>query len=260
MTLIFAPASLGKTVSHIIVFYDGKAEVTFIDSMDNNKVYCTNKEDTQISYPLNQIYFMYNDFGKIFYISSSLQYRMDYIEKYGGTLISVNLDTFKYKTIEFNRNIRNSMVYITTVADSFIAVPLLNVYQIDTDLDFLEQSAKKGFLTATGVFLFSTGMEIILGFMDQREPGRNLTILSSVIWQETKDLLPMASVAGIPKTGVTYQSLTFFTPVAVIGWMVYDYFFEWKSNYFRPLTLSEPFPKTMKVVNLRTLISKYIKR
>jgi len=251
-------------VNHIIVFYDGKAKVTYIDSLNENEVFCTNKDSTKTSYLLDQIYFIYNDFGKMFYSSPSLQFRMDYIENYGGTLISVDKDTFQYKKIEFNRNMRNSMAYITTEADSFIAVPLLNIYRIDTDLAFMEQSVKRGFYTAISGFLLATTFQIIGDYFDKREPessfGQKIGVLSSAVWDQGNDILPKVSAAGLKENGVTYQSLTFLTPISTISWMAFDYFFEWKSNYFRPFTLSEPYPKQMKVINITTLIKSYIKR
>ncbi len=268
ISAIFLLVILGKTaaeqVNHIIVFYDGKTEVTFIDSMDQENVYCKAEDTRDTSYALNGVYFIYNDFGKMFYISPSIITRMDYIELYGGTLFSVDQDTILYKTIAFNRNMRNEMVYVTTMADSFIAIPLLEVYRIDTDLAFMEQSVKKGFYTAIGGVLVTTTFQIFSDFFSQRESGttlkENFGLISSIVWDQGNDLLPKVSQAGLKENGPTYQSLTFITPLCTIGWMVYDYYFERKSNYFRPLTATSGYPKSMQIVSFTSMVKNLINR
>ncbi|MFQ6605842.1 MAG: hypothetical protein ACE5D8_09885 [Fidelibacterota bacterium] len=250
-------ATVYGRVNHIIIFYDGSSEVTFIDSMTNTTVYCTN-ENEKMEFPLSTVYFIYNDYNKMFYKSPSLKIRMDYIERYGGELVTVRGDTIVYNQVKFNRAMRDPMVYITTPADSFIAVPFLDIYQMNVDYAFMQESVKKGFLASFGGILFTTGMQIFFEFLDIRQPGQNFAAIRTAVWHQTKDLLPRAEAAGLHENGVTYQSLTFLLPVTTVGWMVYDYFFEWRSNYFRPLTTRRTFPKPMKVVTIRSLLESYL--
>ncbi len=262
--MIILTESRAELVNHVIVSYTGDVTVTFIDSMDNQSVFCNHPVDGPSEIAIEDVYFIYNDFGKMFYISPSLQYRMDYIEQYGGELVTVDGREFEYSSISFNRNMRQSMVYVITVLDSFVAVPLLEVHRIDTDLAFMERSVRKGFYTAIGGFLTATTFQIIGDYFGNRESGvplgRHIAILSGAVWDQGSDLLPKAEIAGLTEHGVTYQSLTFLTPLATMGWMAYDYFFEKKTNYIRPMTTSEPFGKTMKVVTFKNMIKEYIQK
>ncbi len=255
--VIILSCVLTARVNHVIIFYDGSSEVTFIDSMNSTTVFCSDNDQTT-EFPLSSVYFIYNDFNKMFYKSPSLKIRMDYIERYGGLLTTIDLDTISYKQIKFNRAMSEPMVYITTPADSFIAVPFLEVYRIDVDYAFMQESVKKGFFASLGGILLTTGAQIFFEFLDIRQPGQNFAALRTAVWHQTKDLLPRAEIAGLHQNGVTYQSLTFLLPVTTVGWMVYDYFFEWRSNFFRPLTVHQKFPKQMKVVTIRTLIKSYL--
>jgi hypothetical protein len=248
--------SLSAQVKHVIVFTDGTTRMGLIDSLTTDSVYYydTDREQKEVL-SLKKVYFIYNDFNKLFFFSPSLHDRLDYLEERGGMVITTWGDSLPYHQIKFDRHWRDPKIYLDPETDSIRTLNFLDAYSIQADRSVLELSVRRGFCASVGLFLLGTSLEIIGDFRD-RHTGKLLSmtavrILSSEIWDEGKDLLPKFSPAGLKQTGVTYHSLTFFTPLTTFGWMAYDLYFDKRTQYIRPLDRQHPFPRDMYVFSAR---------
>jgi len=254
--MLFSGTGLAEDVKHVVVFTDGSTAIGLIDSLSEDSVYYYDFDKQQNStLDLKKVYFIYNDFNKLFYRSPSLLSHLDFLEERGGFVKTVDGRIYPYDQIKFDRHMRDPKVYLDPSTDSIRVLNLLDVYSISASHSVMELSVRKGFYSSLGLFVLGTTMEILNDFRKNYSRGQPvsaaLRLLGSEIWDEGNDLLPKAGFAGLRETGVTYQSLTFFVPFTTVGWMAYDFIFDKRTQYIRPLERNEKFPRDMYVFSVR---------
>ncbi|MBT6112207.1 MAG: hypothetical protein HOH03_01200, partial [Candidatus Marinimicrobia bacterium] len=90
-------------VNHIIVYLNGETETVLIDSLNKDWIYYKpNQFDESKIVSTEKVYFIYNDFNRMFYYGWHLKTNMNNIEHRTGHMITVNNDTIPYKDIQFN--------------------------------------------------------------------------------------------------------------------------------------------------------------
>ena len=101
---ILLPA-LGKAeVKDVIVFFDGSSAIALVDSIEFDSLkYIDRDTGDTLRIAKKEAYFVYNDFGRMFYYSPSSYLRMDFLEEYGGYIRTVHEDTLFYDRIYFDR-------------------------------------------------------------------------------------------------------------------------------------------------------------
>jgi len=256
LLMLFAGTGLAEDVRHVVVFTDGSTVIGLIDSLSEDSVYYYDFDTRQKStLALKKVYYIYNDFNKLFYRSPSLLSHLDFLEERSGFVKTVDGRVYPYNRIKFDRHMRDPKVYLDPTTDSIRVLNLLDIYSVSASHSVMELSVRKGFYSSLGLFVLGTTMEILNDFRKNyprgQPVGAALRLLGAEIWDEGNDLLPKAGFAGLRETGVTYQSLTFFVPLTTVGWMVYDFIFDKRTQYIRPRERSAKFPRDMYVFSVR---------
>lgn len=240
-------------VQEVIVNTDGTASVGLIDSLTADSVYYKNF-DTQTAEvkPLKRVYFIYNSFGKLLYMSRSFQERLTKIEERGGMAITTEGDTIRYDRAAFNRNMLDpkALFYRKGVKYPRI-VSLLDLQLVRIDATVMEYSVRNGFRTSMGLFLFSTALQTWSGYRDRKTSEttffQGLKIIGAEAGTSVKNFLPKPVIS---KTGRQYQSLTFLVPVGTMAWMAYDIYFDKRTHYLVPKQRNAPYPRDMFLFSL----------
>ena len=95
--LLLLPSLGTAKVSNIVVFFDGSTAITLIDSIEFDSLkYIDRDSGDTLRIAKKKAYFIYNDFGRMFYYSPSSYIRMEFLEEYGGFVRMVNGDTIYY--------------------------------------------------------------------------------------------------------------------------------------------------------------------
>ncbi len=239
-------------VDDIIIFTDGNAVTGRILSVNPDSLFYRNSPDESLTgIDLDQIYYAYNDFGKIFHYSRSLLDRIDYLEKYSGTLVTVGGDTIEYHRVNFDRRMVMPMVYLT-VYDSleFQPVPLLEIDHLRMSRERFDVSVKHGCQCGVVLLLAMSGMKTLKYFKNEYpggglfgEPGFNA--MGEAVVQSLNDYLPEADFLGTKETGSMFRTSTLILPVLTMGWIGYDWYFDKRTVYINPGTINKPFPREM---------------
>jgi len=254
---------LSADVSHVIVFTDGTTQIGLIDSMTIDSLYYENY-DTQAdqTISLKNVYFIYNDFQRIFYTSPSFHYRLDLLEERGGHLVTNSLDSLHYARVRFDRQMIRPVAYLYTETDSLIPVEFLSIHHIRSALSIMEASVRKGFYSSLGVFATATLFEILTGWIDATKDMPFISMdsflqLAVTTKNEGLDIAPKFTPVSINQTGTQYSSMNILIPLSTMGWMAYDLYFDKRTHYFVPDNRIERFPRSMYYFTLRRWINKY---
>ncbi len=228
---------------------DGTSIVGLIDSMNTESVFIA-PEDTsqQQSILLDDVYYIYNSLGKLYYISPNYKDRLNLIEERSGFLITVEGDTLNYTAIEIDRRMDKPYVYLVTKESELgYKLSLFDVHLIRIDASYMEHSVRRGCIT--GICLVLTGLTL-QSFSYYGDRSENLPKDAS-FFQKVKTMggamgaSVMNFIPGLSSAGQQYQSVTIIFPVSTIGWMVYDYIYDKRTHYFRPLIREDNFPHSM---------------
>ncbi len=258
--LVLCMNLLHADVSHVIVFTDGSTTVGLIDSMSTDSIHFRNYDSNKLDrISLKNIYFIYNDFQRLFYVSPFLNHRLDLLEERGGYLITNESDTISYHRVQFDRQMIRPMAYLYTETDSLIPVEFLSIHHIRSDLSVMENSVRNGFYSSLALFTTATVIEILSGWLNETK-GESRFSMSSVkafgasAKDESFDLVPKFKLLSIHKTGTQYSTINFTIPAATMGWMVYDLYFDRRTHYFTPFDRTDRFPRKMTYYTLKTWI------
>ena len=236
-------------VQHIVMNLDGTSAVGLIDSMNTESVFITAESAAeQTIYPLKDIYYIYNSFGKLYYISPNYEDRLNLIEERSGFLVTIVGDTIDYTSIEIERRMDEPYVYLTTVEDDLAhKLSLFDVHLIRIDASYMEHSVRRGCITGACLMLTGLAMQTLSYYGDRR---KNLPDDAS-LFQKSKTMggalgtSIMNFIPGLSSAGQQYQSVTVILPLSTIGWMAYDLYFDKRTHYFRPLIREDNFPHSM---------------
>ena len=256
LLLVLSQFIFGSTdVNHVIIKLNGNAYSTLIDSMNSRMIYHTDPETGKSStIPLKDVYMVFNDFNRLFYISPSFIDRIAYLEDWGGTLETLDGRVYNYSEIRFNKTMTRPEFYLVLESDSARGISLFDVYKIKADKSANELAVKKGFKTSIMLFAAGTTIDIFRYYLKNKDSGiaslRTFQQLGKGAVVHTTDLLPGYNFLGMNRTGVTYQSVVFGIPAFTMGWMVYDTVVDRRASYFIPHSGVQKFPRNMYFFNL----------
>ena len=230
LLMVFALKTIAYAdVSHVIVYTNGFTELGLIDSLTADSVYYFDfDEEKHNVIPLKKVYFIYNDFHKLFHISYSLRQRIKLVEERGGRVYTKSGESYDFNTIQFDLKMDTPQVYLSDHDDPVRTLNFLEIKAISSHISMVENSIRKGFFTTSGIFLVGTGIEILMD-------TKNFT--SHIL-----DILP---------GGKTYPAMNFAVPLSTIGWMVYDLGNDNKTQYFCPVERDLEFQNDMFVFSLK---------
>ena len=246
--------SLGKAeVSNIIVFFDGSTAITLIDSVEFDSLkYIDRDSGDTLRIAKKKAYFVYNDFGRMFYYSPSSYLRMNFLEEYGGFVRMVDGNTIFYDQILFDKKMIRPHVALYQEGDDlpFTKVPFQDIHFVRADGSVLRKSVRNGFYTSIGSFTVSMLLQIYSKFNASGQ-------LIKAVVNGVNTIMP-----GFPpeKTGSQYHSLTFFTPAATMAWMMIDLIFDRRTQYFRPLDREKEYPRSMYKFSIKVIFNRQIEK
>lgn len=258
--LILSANLLFADVSHVIVFTDGSTTVGLIDTLSTDSIYFTNYDSNERdSCSLNKVYIIYNDFQRVFYVSSFLNHRLDLLEERGGYLVTNKQDTLSYARIRFDRQMIRPMAYLYTDTDSLISVDFLSIHHIRSDLSVMENSVRNGFYSSLTFFATVTVYDIFSTWLDQTKGDPRLSMKSMLVFANTAkdesfDLTPRFTPLFLKKTGPQYSTMNFVIPFSTMAWMGYDLYFDRRTHYFTPSDRSDRFPRDMTYFTLKSWV------
>jgi hypothetical protein len=252
--LLLLLPSLGKAeVSNIIVFFDGSTAITLIDSVEFDSLkYIDRDSGDTLRIAKKKAYFVYNDFGRMFYYSPSSYLRMNFLEEYGGFVRMVDGNTIFYDQILFDKKMIRPHVALYQEGDDlpFTKVPFQDIHFVRADGSVLRKSVRNGFYTSIGSFTVSMLLQIYSKFNASGQ-------LIKAVVNGVNTIMP-----GFPpeKTGSQYHSLTFFTPAATMAWMMIDLIFDRRTQYFRPLEREKEYPRSMYKFSIKVIFNRQIEK
>jgi len=241
-------------VHHVIVKYNGKSIVASVDSIGMEFVYFVSKDtgDSDSLY-LRDIYYIYNDFNRVFHSSWSFEQNLQKMNNRTGTIYTLSGDTINVLDIQFNNDMINPEVFIKTDINQSKFIPLLHIEKINTDYSILEYSIERGFFYPFYTFLIGATLDTRLKWHKDRR-------LIPQVWDQYNDLLPKASFIGLYETGVTYKSISYIIPISVLTSMIYDLWKQKHSFYFTPVYEEKIFGRNMYVFSLKHIAFTYAQR
>ena len=251
--LLLLPSLGTAEVSNIVVFFDGSTAITLIDSIEFDSLkYIDRDSGDTLRIAKKKAYFVYNDFGRMFYYSPSSYLRMKFLEEYGGFVRMVNGNTIFYDQILFDKKMIRPHVALYQEGDDlpFTKVPFQDIHFVRADGSVLRKSVRNGFYTSIGSFTVSMLLQIYSKFS---ETGQIITALVNGV----NTIMP-----GFPpeRTGSQYHSLTFFTPAATMAWMMIDLIFDRRTQYFRPLEREKEYPRSMYKFSIKVIFNRQIEK
>ena len=251
--LLLLPSLGTAEVRNIVVFFDGSTAITLIDSIEFDSLkYIDRDSGDTLRIAKKKAYFIYNDFGRMFYYSPSSYIRMEFLEEYGGFVRMVNGDTIYYDQILFDKKMIRPHVALYQGGNDlpFTKVPFQDIHFVRADGSVLRKSVRNGFYTSIGSFTVNMLLQI---YSEYNESG----LLIKAMVNGVNNIMP-----GFPpeKTGAQYHSLTFFTPAATVAWMIFDIIFDRRTQYFRPLEREKIYPRSMYKFSINAIINRQIEK
>ena len=251
--LLLLPSLGTAEVRNIVVFFDGTTAITLIDSIEFDSLkYIDRDSGDTLRIAKKEAYFVYNDFGRMFYYSPSSYLRMEFLEEYGGFVRMVNGDTIYYDQILFDKKMIRPHVALYQGGNDlpFTKVPFQDIHFVRADGSVLRKSVRNGFYTSIGSFTVNMLLQI---YSEYNESG----LLIKAMVNGVNNIMP-----GFPpeKTGAQYHSLTFFTPAATVAWMIFDIIFDRRTQYFRPLEREKIYPRSMYKFSINAIINRQIEK
>ena len=235
--LIFCSLSFAKTdedtdVKHMIVLFNGKTIVGYVDSLDVANVYYRLADSLEpLKLPTWKIYYIYNDFNRVFHYSLSFEENRRRISNRPGTVYTIAGDTIPYQSILANDNFFKPEFLVTTSPEKSTYYSMLNIEKVVTDYSVLEYSIERGSAYSSYVF----GLAFLIDL-------------------RIKDFLPQLKFFGLNKTGVTYESFVTLIPSATIASLIWDLWKDKRSFYFTPIYEEKKFGRNMYIGSLKHIL------
>jgi hypothetical protein len=233
--------------------FDGSTAITLIDSIEFDSLkYIDRDSGDTLRIAKKKAYFVYNDFGRMFYYSPSSYLRMKFLDEYGGFVRMVNGNTIFYDQILFDKKMIRPHVALYQEGDDlpFTKMPFQDIHFVRADGSVLRKSVRNGFYTSIGSFTVSMLLQIYSKFSTSGQ-------LIKAVVNGVNTIMP-----GFPpeKTGSQYHSLTFFTPAATMAWMMIDLIFDRRTQYFRPLEREKEYPRSMYKFSIKVIFNRQIEK
>ena len=246
--------SLDTDVNHVIVDYKGNSITAVIDSIDLDKVYYKNKIDNEPSQiNLSKVYFIYNDYDRIYHYGWSYYENLRRITNRTGKIITLDNDSISFNNIEFSSNRIFPEILVHGTNDTSFYMKSLDVYKIQTDYSILHYSAERGFWYSFSSFILSAAIDTKIKWDKDRR-------FAPQVWDQYNDLLPAINILNRKPTGVTYASVSYIIPLSVLGSMLWDIYKDKRSFYFHPLEKDTPYPRTMYVFSPKHIVESFIQK
>ena len=243
--------SLDTDVNHVIIDHKGNSIIALIDSIDLDHVYYKNKNSTEnITMDIDKVYFIYNDYDRIYHYDWSYYENLRRIKNRTGKIITLKNDSISFKDIEFSPNKIFPEVLVHGKNDTSFYMPALDVYKIQTDYSIMQYAVERGFWYSFATFILSAALDTRLKWDKSRR-------FSPQVWDQYNDLLPALKIIGAKTTGVTYASVSYIIPFSVAGSMLWDIWKDKRSFYFHPLEKNKPYPRTMYVFSPKHIIESF---
>ena len=243
-------------VKHMIVGYKGTTTECFVDSIGYQYLYFVPKDSVDSdSIKLKDVYYIYNDFDRVFHYSWSFEESVRRMENRTGKLFTIKGDTIDFIDIQFNDDMINPEIFVKTGKERSEFISMLDIEKIETDFSIMSYSVERGFYYSYYSFLLLATLDIFLQWDKERRAIPQM-------WDQYNDLMPAISPIGFNKkqgTGVTYQSFTSLIPISVLISMVYDVFKEKNKFYFTPIYEEKEFGRNMYIFSLRQVINNQLK-
>ena len=236
-------------VSHIILTYKGSSIDCVIDSMGYEYIYFLEKDSVELdSIKLKKIFYIFNNYNKVFYYSWSFEENIRRIQNRTGTLITSKNDSIKFIDILFFKDMIKPEIFLKIGKEKSQFVSLLEVEKIETDFSVLHYAVKRGFYYPLSLFILSTVIEIN---SDVSNGARIFPAAS----KQFDDLMPYINYSGWPSgSGSNYQAFTTIIPISVMSTMIYDVLLKKNIFYFNPVFKGKTFDRSMYVFSLRHIL------
>lgn len=256
-----------EEVRDVVIFTSGESQVGRVISMTDDRLVFTDTQRLDTAYyDMDQVYFIYNDFGRLLHYSRSLKQRLNIIEQYPGRMVTLAGDTVDYQTIYFDRRMLNPLVY-TSSGDTAETreFPFLEISNVRMSSDRYDVSVKKGCLTGCSTILGLGGFNVIRYFFQEYQGGgimgsAGFNALSKAAWHSAQDLLPEMPEAGINETGTLFKLGMYLVPLYTTSWIGYDWYFDKRTTYINPGLENREFPRDMFLFSLAEWQKKQIRR
>ncbi len=222
----------GDTINirHILVQLDGTANTVIVDSIIQDTVYFIHANSIDHdTLELDQVYLIYNHFGKIIHQSRSLRNRMSDLQQRDGYILFHNGDSLEYNNIYFAPGAEVATFHEIDSTMEAKYHSLYEIYKIRSGPSYLGYSVRKGFWT--GVYTIGTIMGIQM--IQSKSFGPILKLYSP-------DFSPIRK-----ETGQYYYPMITSLSLFAIGRITYDILKDRRTNYILPVYENDPFPKNM---------------
>ena len=246
--------SLDTDVSHVIIDHKGNSTIAIIDSIDLDDVYYklkSNNEPGKID--IDKVYYIYNDFDRIFHYDWSYYENLRRITNRTGKIVTLENDSIEFKNIEFASNRIYPEILVHGKNDTSFYMKSLDVYKIETDYSVLHYAAERGFWYSFSAFILSAAIDTRLKWDDSRR-------FAPQVWDQYNELLPSVKFINLKPTGVTFASVSYLIPMSVLASMLWDIYKDKRSFYFHPLEKETPYPRTMYVFSPKHLMQAFVKK
>ena len=231
-SLLFPKSETDTDVKHMIVLFNGNTIVGHVDSLDVANVYYRLADSLEpLKLPTWKIYYIYNDFNRVFHYSLSFKENMKRINNRPGTLFTIEGDTIPYKSVIANDNFFKPEILVSTSAEKSTYYSMLGIEKVVTDYSVLEYSIERGSAYSSYVFALALLLDLRI-----------------------KDFLPQLKFFGLNKTGVTYESFVTLIPAATIGSLIWDLWKDKRSFYFTPVYEEKKFGRSMYIGSLKHIL------
>jgi hypothetical protein len=247
-------ASGDLDVKHLIVDHKGNTTECFVDSIGYQFLYYIPIDSVdRDSMFIKDIYYAYNDFGKVFHYSWSFQENIRRMSERTGQLFTIDGDTIDFINIKFNDDMIDPEVFINTSVDRSEFISMFNIEKIETDYSIMYYSIKKGFHYSFYSFIIASTLNVTLNWDKERRAVPQ-------IWDKYNDLFPSIKMIGMRDTGVMYQSFTSLIPFSVFISMIYDMYKDKNEFYFTPIFEEKKFGRNMYIFSFKNITKTYSRK
>ena len=239
-------------VKHMIVDYNGKTIECFIDSLGYQFLYFVPKDSVDTdSMKLKDIYYVYNDFDRVFHYSWSFEENVRRMQNRTGKVFTIKGDTLNFIDIQFNKDMINPEVFVKTGIENSEYVSMFDIKKIETDFSIMSYAVERGFYYSFFTFIIATHVDTYLKWDKNRRAVPQ-------IWDQYNDILPKISFLGLNTregSGVAYESFTSLIPITVLFSMIYDVIKEKNKFYFTPVFEEKIFGRNMYVFSIKNILN-----
>ena len=238
-------------VKHVVVDHNGMTTECFVDSVGYHYIYFIPKDSVDIDSMKNKdVYYVYNDFDRIFHYSWSFEENVRRIQDRTGKVYTTDGDTIDFIDLNFNKDMIDPEILLKIGPERSEYISMFDIERIETDFSIMYYSVKRGFQYSFYSFLLAATIDIAGQWDKERRAIPQ-------IWDQYDDLLPMISIIGLNKqhgTGVGYESLTALVPLTILISMGYDIYKEKNKFYFSPVFKEREFGRNMRVFSIKRMI------